>query len=150
MNRLRYVQSPIAPNEWLCWCGQLYTSEPAAAECRHTRPRLPVIPKDVAFTLRTGYVLIEPGGQELGVRRPGDTSPWFGPVHLPATHRFEAAERRRAGIGAVIVLVFWCLLLAAVALVPAHSDDPGPIVTPPSVYPAPGPHGGFTTRPSVP
>lgn len=136
--RIVYVQSPIDPTQWLCWCGQLHPTEPAAAGCRHIRPRLPVIPEDVTFSMGGGLGY----GGELGAQPER--------VELPAVHQFTSAERRRAGIGGVIILVAWCLLMAVLVLVPAGSDDPGPVVTPATYGPS-GPNGGplFTSMPGA-
>jgi hypothetical protein len=136
--RLSYVQSPINPEEWLCWCGQLFTTETAAAECRHIRPRLPVIPREVGFSPRIGFTY---GGQPAAER-----------VELPPLHSFTERERRRAGVGAFLVIALWALLMIMLATMPygTTNDDPGPIVTP-STYGWPGPTGGaFTSMPVAP
>lgn len=134
--RLTYVQSPIDPTQWLCWCGQLQPTEAAAAECRHIRPRLPVIPQSIAFNLNTGFVDRPPAAAEVR-------------VELPRLQQHLASERRRAGVGALIILVAWVLLVLIMAFMPARSDDPGPIVTP-TTYGWPGPTGGFTSMPVAP
>lgn len=133
--RLTYVQSPIDPSQWLCWCGQLQPSQDAAAECRHTAPRLPVIPGSIAFCPRTGFVDRPPAAERVEVH--------------PAVQRYSAGERRRAGVGALIIMVAWVLLMLIMMLMPARSDDPGPIIVP-TTYGWPGPAGGFTSMPVAP
>lgn len=137
--RLVYVQSPINPEEWLCWCGQLHTTETAAAECRHIRPRLPHIPPQVGFSNRTGFTY---GNVPDSAER----------VELPPLHSFSERERRRAGVCAFLIIALWALLLAMLAVMPygTTNDDPGPIVMP-STYGWPGPSGGaFTSMPIEP
>lgn len=63
--------------------------------------------------------------------------------------RYSAGERRRAGVGALIIMVAWVLLMLIMMLMPARSDDPGPIIAP-TTYGWPGPAGGFTSMPVAP
>ena len=93
---MRYVQSPIAANEWLCWCGQLHERERDAAACRHEVPRLPGTPAEVPQL----------------------------PAPSAAADQVDASlSRARWGL---LVLLMWVLAAGVLLLVPGVDDPAPP------------------------
>jgi hypothetical protein len=131
--RLTYVHVQLeAGPEWLCWCGQLFSSEDLVRACRHQAPRLPIIPGHIRLSRTDGF-----GDNGL-------SGPNFTPrVEVEPIVQFTGAERRRAALAAAAVIVIWVMIIFALLLweSPGTMTPAGPVVTP-TTYGPPSPRPG--------
>ena len=135
------VIDPISADVWICWCGNLHTSERSAGQCAH-RPPVPFVP---------GHAESESMRNAIPIPYPKSHS-CPGPRYCAICPRPAPARKSTTLRDAVlcVVLVFACsaaiwggVLWATTPPGPrAPAPAPAAPVTTPTTYGPPGPNGG--------
>jgi len=122
------VIDPFSPDVWICWCGNLHTTERAAGQCAH-RPPVPFIP---------GHAERESMRQAIPFASPG-------PQPAPARKSTTVRDALMCVFAVIIcTAVFWGAVLWATTPPGPRAPAPAPNapVTTPTTYGPPGPNGG--------